>query len=42
MRIAIFTTDDGMHVTLEVGADIAAAGSSADFRVTTRWISRQG
>lgn len=32
----------GIQVSLEVGAYIAAASSSANFRVTMRWMSRPG
>ncbi len=32
----------GIQVSLEVGAYIAAASSTANFRVTMRWLSRPG
>ena len=32
----------GIQISLEVGAYIAAASSTANFRVTMRWTSRPG
>ena len=36
-----FEVEFGIQVSLEVGAYIAAASSTANFRVTMRWLSRE-